>query len=76
MTDYLERKSDNKVVEGSRKKKDVERVWSFTFTEGKWLVSNIDAASSSLEYIDMMKSVPKIEETLRMYGVTLNSKRR
>ena len=73
MTDYLERKSDKKVVEGSRKKKDVERVWSFTFMKGKWVVSNIDEGSNSLEYIDMMKTVPRIEEALRMYGVNLNS---
>ncbi|MGD9366016.1 MAG: hypothetical protein PVH87_09985 [Desulfobacteraceae bacterium] len=73
MTDYLERKSDSKVMEGSRKKKDVERVWSFTYTNGKWVVSNIDEGSNSLEYIEMMKTVPKIEEALRMHGAVMNS---
>ena len=68
MKDYLERKSDGKVVEGSRKRKDVERVWSFTYEDGKWVVSNIDAGSNSLEYIEMMKSVPKIEEALALHG--------
>ena len=68
MKDYLERKSDGKVVEGSKKKKDVERVWSFTFESGKWVVSNIDEGSNSLEYVEMMKTVPKIEEALELYG--------
>ena len=72
MTDCLERKSDGKIMEGSRKKKDVERVWSFTYTNGKWVVSNIDEGSNSLEYIEMMKTVPKIEEALRIHGGAAN----
>jgi hypothetical protein len=72
MKDYLERKSDGKVVEGSKKKKDVERVWSFTFEKGQWVVSNIDEGANSLEYIELMKSVPKIEEALRLHGAALH----
>ena len=68
MKDYLERKSDGKLVEGSRKKKNVERVWSFTYENGKWVVSNIDEGSNSLEYIEMMKTVPKIEEAIKLHG--------
>jgi hypothetical protein len=68
MKDYLERKSDGKLVEGSRKKKDVERVWSFTYENDQWVVSNIDEGSNSLEYIEMMKTVPKIEEALELHG--------
>ena len=75
MTDYLMRKSDGKVVEGSRKKKDVERVWSFTYTTGRWVVSSIDDGANSLEYVEMMKSVPKIEEALRLHATVLNSER-
>jgi len=72
MQDYLERRSDGKVVKGSKKKKDVERVWSFTFEKGQWVVSNIDEGSSSLEYVEMMKSVPKIEEALQSHGAAFN----
>jgi len=72
MKDYLERKSDGKVVEGSKKKKDVERVWSFTFEKGQWVVSKIDAGSNSLEYVEMMRSVPKIEEALQLHGAAFN----
>lgn len=68
MKDYLERKSDGKLVEGSRKKKDVERIWSFTYESGKWVVSNIEEDSNSLEYIEMMKTVPNIEEALELHG--------
>ena len=73
MTDYLERISDGKLMEGARKKKDVERVWSFTYINGKWVVSNIDEGSNSLEYIEMMKSVPNIEEAMRIHGAAVNS---
>ena len=68
MTDYLERKRDGKLIEGSRETKDVERVWSFTYENGKWVVSNIDEGSNSLEYTDLMKQVPNIEETLKLHG--------
>jgi hypothetical protein len=68
MKDYLERKCDGNLVEGSRKKKNVERVWSFTYANDKWVVSNIDEGSKSLEYIDMMKTVPNIEKALELLG--------
>jgi len=70
MKDYLERKSDGKLIEGSRKKKNVERVWSFTFEKGNWVVSNIDEGTNSHEYIEMMKTVPKIEEAMELHGIT------
>jgi hypothetical protein len=62
MTDYLMRKSDGKVIEGSTRKKDVERIWSFTFENGQWLVSDIDEGSNSLAYVDMMKNLPAIAD--------------
>ena len=68
MKDYLERKSDGELIDGDRKKKEVERVWSFTYESGKWVVSNIDEGSNSFEYIEMMKTVPKIEEALELHG--------
>ena len=68
MTDYLERKTDGKVVEGSKKKKDVERVWSFTYENEKWVVSNIDEGFNSLEYVEMMKNAPKLKEAITLHG--------
>lgn len=61
MTDFLLRKSDGAIVEGSSKKKDVARIWSFTFEKGRWLVSDIDEGANSLAYVAMMKQVPAIE---------------
>lgn len=68
MKDYLANKSDGKLIEGDRKRKEVERVWSFTYEGSKWVVSNIEEGSNSLEYIEMMKTVPKIEEALALHG--------
>ena len=65
LTDYLMRKSDCAVIEGSEKKKDIERIWSFTYQSGRWLVSDIDEGSNSLAYVEMMKSVPAIEDVFQ-----------
>lgn len=65
MTDYLMRQSDGTIVEGSQKRKDIERIRSFTYLEGKWVVSDIDEGSNSLAYVEMMKSVPAIEEVFQ-----------
>ena len=68
MRDYLERKSDGKLIEGCREQKDVDRIWSFTYQAGRWVVSNIDEGSKTLQYIEMMRGVPKIEEAMNLYG--------
>lgn len=65
MTDYLEKMADGELIEGIRKKRDIERIWSFTYENEKWVVSNIDEGSNLLEYIEMMESVPKVKETLK-----------
>ena len=70
MKDYLEQITDGEVIEGDKKKKDVERVWSFTFENGKWVVSNIDEGSNSLQYVEMMKTVPRIEEAFELHAAT------
>ena len=70
MKDYLERKADGHLMEGSRKKKDVERFWRFSYENGKWVVSNIDEGSNALEYIDLMKQVPTIEEAVELAAVS------
>ena len=52
------------MVEGSKRFKDVETVWSFTLIAGTWRVSNIEEASFSLEYAEETASLPAIEDTL------------
>lgn len=76
MRDYLINKLDGKVVEGSRKKKDVERIWNFTLENGKWVVSNIEERSNTLAYIRMMKDIPRIEKVLNMYGLDQGAENR
>ena len=65
MTDYLMQKDNGTVVEGSKKKKNIERIWSFTYENNQWIVSDIDEGSNSLAYVEMMKSVPAIEEVFQ-----------
>ncbi|MFT6238345.1 MAG: hypothetical protein ACJAQT_000416 [Akkermansiaceae bacterium] len=68
LTDYLMRKSDCAIIEGSEKKKDIERIWSFTYQSGRWIVSDIDEGSNSLAYLEMMKSVPAIEDVFQPHN--------
>ncbi|MCH8207886.1 MAG: hypothetical protein IIA62_02335 [Nitrospinae bacterium] len=64
MQDFLAERDTGNVVEGSRKYKDVEKIWSFTLIDGAWKVSNIEDSSFSLTYAALEKTQPAIEETL------------
>jgi len=66
MQDYLVQNETGRVVEGDRKYKDHETVWTFTLVEGQWRVSNIEEAGCEFDYIFQAKDVPGIEETV--YG--------
>lgn len=63
MQDYLAERDTGRIVEGSKKFKDVYTNWTFTLKEGRWLVSNIED-SQLMEYIRMAKELPPIEATL------------
>jgi hypothetical protein len=64
MKDYLQERKSGKVVEGSKRFKEIETIWSFTLQNGIWKVSDIEEASMSLEYAKMVKELPKIESTV------------
>jgi hypothetical protein len=64
MKDYLEKRETGKVVEGSKRYKEVETVWSFTMDDGKWKVSDIEEGSMSLAYAKLVKDLPSIESTV------------
>lgn len=64
MKDYLAERNTGKVVEGSKRYKDVETIWSFTMIEGKWRVSNIEESSFSLDYAEQARTLPQIEDTV------------
>ncbi len=64
MRDYLKERKTGRIVEGSRKRKDVESVWSFVLENGRWLVSNVEEDYLTLDYAELRKYLPPIEETL------------
>lgn len=64
MQDYLKDRNTGKVVEGSKKFKDVETIWSFTLENGQWKVSDIEEGEMSLAYAQEVKNLPKIETTV------------
>lgn len=64
MKDYLQKRESGEVVEGDKKVKEVETIWSFTLQQGVWKVSDIEAGNMSLAYAKLVKELPPIETTL------------
>ena len=64
LQDYLMEKDSSKIVEGNKKYKDIEQIWSFTLEEGVWKVSNIEEYASLGDYLKQAAHLPKIENTL------------
>jgi len=64
MQDYLKNKKTGKIVEGSKKFKEVETVWSLTMDNDNWKVSDIEEGSMSLAYAKLTKELPDIESTV------------
>jgi len=62
MQDYLVQNETGRVVEGDRKFKDHETVWTFTLVAGQWRVSNIEEAGCEFDYIFQAKDLPGIAE--------------
>lgn len=67
MKDYLENRASGEVVEGSKKLKEVETIWTFTLQDGRWRVSDIEAGSNSLAFAKLAKELPPIESTVVGY---------
>jgi predicted lipid-binding transport protein (Tim44 family) len=64
MKDYLQNRNTGKVVEGSKRYKEVETIWTFTLENSVWKVSDIEEDSMSLEYAKLVKELPQIETTV------------
>ncbi|MGB1465491.1 MAG: Tim44 domain-containing protein [Alcanivorax nanhaiticus] len=64
MQDYLAKRDGGKVVEGSKRFKEVETVWSFSMEGGEWKVSDIEEGGVSLAYAKLIRDLPPIEATL------------
>ena len=64
MQDYLQERETGKIVEGSKKYKLVETVWSFTMQDGVWKVFDIEDGTMSTAYAKLIKELPPIESTV------------
>jgi len=64
MKDYLEHIETGELIEGSKKFKEVETIWSFVIEDGTWKVTDIEESGLSLAYAKMAKDLPAIETTL------------
>lgn len=73
MKDCLVQRKTGKLVEGDRRFKDQETIWTFNRVEGNWRVSNIEAAGCEFDYIFQVKDLPGIEETVAGLTVPLKT---
>ncbi len=62
--DYLIDNESRQIVEGSRGYQEVEKVWIFELTDGKWLLDDIRDGSLSLAFAKMKNSIPENLPTL------------
>lgn len=64
MQDYLHHVVTGKIVEGSKRWKTVETLWTLTLSDGEWRVSMIEEDSLSFEYAKLRSELPAIEHTM------------
>ena len=64
MNDYLQERDSGEIVEGSKRYREIETIWSFTMENGQWKVSDIEESGMSLTYAKAVKELPKIESTI------------
>lgn len=64
MQDYLKNKNTGKIIEGSKRYKEVETIWTFKLIDNKWRVSDIEEGSMSLTYARLVKELQPIEDTV------------
>lgn len=63
--DYLVERDTNKVVEGKKGYQNLEYIWFLEYTEGKWLLDQIDEGALSLQIAKIPNVIPdKIEALL------------
>jgi len=65
MQDYLARREDGEIVEGSKAFKDVASLWTFELADGRWRVSNIEDSALMGDYLDVVASQPRAEAAAR-----------
>jgi hypothetical protein len=56
--DYLMERDSQKIVQGKKGFQDLEYVWIFEYTEGKWLLDEIREGSLSLQFAKLDNVIP------------------
>ncbi len=64
MKDYLAERESGRVVEGKKRFRDIETLWTLVLEDNRWRVSNIEEAASLFDYTRLARELPPIEETL------------
>lgn len=64
MIDYLKKRSTGEVVEGNKEVKNVETIWTFTFSDGRWRVADIDDGGMAQAIMKIRHELPPIESTV------------
>lgn len=57
--DYLKDIETNKIIQGKAGYQDLEYVWFLEYTEGKWLLDDIQEGSLSLQFAKMKDVIPE-----------------
>ena len=63
--DYLLEKKSGQIVEGDKRYKEVETIWTLRLEDQQWRVNNIEEASCLFDYVSQRKGLPAIEQTVR-----------
>lgn len=58
--DYLMDRTTLKIVKGSRNYDDEERIWVFEYTNGKWLLDDIQEGELSLAFAKLDNIIPEV----------------
>ena len=64
MQDYLKNIKTEKIIEGSKRYKDVDSIWIFTLIDNEWKVSDIEDGSLSLSYARLFQELKPVEATI------------
>lgn len=57
--DYLKERDSGKVVQGKTGFQDLDYVWIFEYSEGKWLLDEIREGALSLQFAKLENSIPE-----------------
>lgn len=59
VVDYLQNKATGAVVSGDKKEDDLETIWTFMWSGGKWCLNKIEPGVNEFEYLFAPNEVPE-----------------